>query len=211
MNTKDRICYEALTLFSEKGFDAVSVRDIAAAVGIKESSLYNHYKGKQDIFESIVREYSQRGDDFFQSINMLDAGKTFAVDERTVNMYKSMTPEQFEVMSLQILEHYFSDDINVKFRKMLTIEQYRSPELTKLYRDISFDSSLEFQSQLFTVFMNEGLFVKTDPYVLALEFFAPIFLIFYKFDNDKEGLLKAKTLMAQHVRQFNKMYRVNNL
>ena len=43
MTTKERIRYEALNLFSEKGFDTVSVRDIASAVGIKESSLYNHY------------------------------------------------------------------------------------------------------------------------------------------------------------------------
>lgn len=211
MNTKDRIRYEALTLFSAKGFDAVSVRDIAAAVGIKESSLYNHYKGKQDIFQSIVDEYSKRGDEFFQSINMLDAGKTFDVDERTVGMYTHMSPEQFEAMSLRVLEYYLTDETIVKFRKMLTIEQYRSPMLTKLYRDISFNSSLEFQSQLFTVFMNEGLFKKVDPYVLALEFFSPIFLIFTKFDSDEDGLKKAKELMAKHVRLFNETYGIKKI
>ncbi len=206
MNTKEKIRYEALALFSEKGFDAVSVRDIAQAVGIKESSLYNHYKSKHDIFESIVQEYSQRGNEFFQGIGMLDQGKTFAADERTVGMYKNMTPEQFEALSLQILDHYLTDDIIVKFRKMLTIEQYRSPELTKLFRDISFDSSLEFQSQLFMVMMNEGLLKKADPYVMALEFFSPIFLIFYKFDNDEAGLSEAKKLLAQHVRLFNERF-----
>lgn len=211
MNTKDRIRYEALTLFSAKGFDAVSVRDIAAAVGIKESSLYNHYKGKQDIFQSIVDEYSKRGEEFFQSINMLDAGKTFDVDERTVSMYTHMSPEQFEAMSLRVLEYYLTDETIVKFRKMLTIEQYRSPMLTKLYRDISFNSSLEFQSQLFTVLMNEGLFKKVDPYVLALEFFSPIFLIFTKFDSDEDGLKKAKELMAKHVRLFNETYGIKKI
>ena len=51
---------EALNLFSVKGYDPVSVRDIAYAVGIKESSLYNHFKNKQDIFDSILREYTGR-------------------------------------------------------------------------------------------------------------------------------------------------------
>ena len=58
MNTKEKIIYEALNLFSTKGFDAISVRDIAKAVGIKASSLYNHFKNKQDIFDTIIEKYS---------------------------------------------------------------------------------------------------------------------------------------------------------
>ena len=46
METKARILWEALELFSSKGYKGVSVRDIAGAVGIRESSLYNHFKGK---------------------------------------------------------------------------------------------------------------------------------------------------------------------
>ncbi len=206
MTTKERILNEALNLFSEKGFDSVPVRDIARSVGIKESSLYNHYKNKQDIFDSILREYCDRGNEFFYKILILDDDKTFAVDERTVNMYKAMSPEQFEAISIQILEYFLCDEIMTKFRKMLTIEQYRSKELAKLYREISFDSSLEFQSQLFAVLMKEGLLIEVDPYVLALEFFAPIFLIFYKFDNDTEGLIQAKKQIAKHVRHFNQTY-----
>ena len=208
MNTKDKIRHEALTLFSANGFNAVSVRDIAAAVGIKESSLYNHYKSKQEIFESIVEEYSKICHAFFQNINMLDEGKTFDVDERTIHMYKEMSPVQIEAMSLKILDYYLTDDTIVKFRKMLTIEQYRSPMLTQLYRDISFNSSLEFQSQIFTALMNEGLFIKTDPYVLALEFFSPIYLILNKFDSDEDGLTKARELITKHVSLFNEKYGV---
>lgn len=44
MNTREKIISESLNLFSRKGFDAISVRDIAKAVGIKASSLYNHFK-----------------------------------------------------------------------------------------------------------------------------------------------------------------------
>lgn len=211
MTTKERIRYEALNLFSEKGFDTVSVRDIASAVGIKESSLYNHYKNKQDIFDNILREYSDRGNEFFYKIRMLDNNKTFAVDERTVKMYKDMSPEQFGDISIKILEYFLCDEIIVKLRKMLTIEQFRSKELAKLYREISFDSSLEYQSQLFAVLIKEGLIIEADPYVLALEFFAPVFLIFYKFDNDEKGFLQAKKLIAQHVQHFNQIYSTRKL
>ena len=66
MSTKDKIRHEALKLFSTQGYDAVSVRDIARAVGVKESSLYNHFKNKQDIFDDILREYAQRTEEFFK-------------------------------------------------------------------------------------------------------------------------------------------------
>ena len=46
-NTRQRILTEALSLFSKKGYEAVSVEQIAKAVGIKAPSLYKHYKSKQ--------------------------------------------------------------------------------------------------------------------------------------------------------------------
>ena len=49
MTTKERIIEEALTLFAEKGYQGTSVKNIADAVGIKDSSLYKHYKSKLEL------------------------------------------------------------------------------------------------------------------------------------------------------------------
>ena len=48
--TKERIIYESLRLFSEKGYDGVSMREIAAAVEIKAASLYAHFDGNNRPF-----------------------------------------------------------------------------------------------------------------------------------------------------------------
>ena len=53
-DTKAKILEKALELFSVKGYNAVSVGEIANAVGIKAPSLYNHYPSKQAIFDAIV-------------------------------------------------------------------------------------------------------------------------------------------------------------
>ena len=53
-DTKQKILDKALELFAAKGYDSVSVGDIAKAVGIKAPSLYNHFPGKQAIFNAIV-------------------------------------------------------------------------------------------------------------------------------------------------------------
>ena len=66
-------------------------------------------------------DYSARGNAFFSQIDLIDKDGQFRADERTVEMYKSMSAEQFTLLSGQIFEFYFTDEINVKFRKMLTI------------------------------------------------------------------------------------------
>lgn len=53
-DTKQRILEKSLELFSTKGYDSVSVGEIAKAVGIKAPSLYNHFPSKQAIFDAIV-------------------------------------------------------------------------------------------------------------------------------------------------------------
>lgn len=58
MGTKEKIFDCALELFSEKGFDGVSIRDIAKAVGIKESSIYNHYDGKKSIINEVCKRFA---------------------------------------------------------------------------------------------------------------------------------------------------------
>lgn len=57
MNNKEKIFHVSIDLFSKYGYDGVSVRKIASEVGIKESSIYNHYKSKESILDSILEYY----------------------------------------------------------------------------------------------------------------------------------------------------------
>jgi AcrR family transcriptional regulator len=51
---KTEIVNISATLFKEKGYSAVTMRDIAQALHIKAASLYNHIKSKQEILVLIV-------------------------------------------------------------------------------------------------------------------------------------------------------------
>ncbi|MFL0352036.1 TetR/AcrR family transcriptional regulator [Xanthomarina sp. GH4-25] len=51
---KDEIIKTAAKLFKEKGYSAVTMRDIAAAMGMKAASLYNHINSKQEILKEII-------------------------------------------------------------------------------------------------------------------------------------------------------------
>lgn len=208
MTTREKILLEALDQFSTRGFEAVSVRDIAHAVGIKESSLYNHFANKRDILDSILREYANRWGSLFMQMQLTGEDHVFKVDAQTVNAYRTMEPDQFTAMAGMLFEHYMTDEINVKVRRLLTIEQYRDPELGRLYRKLSFEDSLAYQAQMFEAMMNEGLFVKGDPQMVALAFFGPIFLLFYQYDSDPESMKTARAQFFKHVEHFNHTYTV---
>lgn len=58
--TKRRILDTAITLFAEQGFDACTMRDIAAAVGIKAPAIYNHYSAKDQVLAAAMEHIMGR-------------------------------------------------------------------------------------------------------------------------------------------------------
>ena len=52
--TADAVLDAALTLFAERGYHGTAVSQIAASLGIRTSSLYNHMRSKQDLLEAII-------------------------------------------------------------------------------------------------------------------------------------------------------------
>ena len=57
-DTKQRILEAALDLFSDRGYETVSVEQLAARVGIKAPSLYKHFPSKQSILDSLIETIS---------------------------------------------------------------------------------------------------------------------------------------------------------
>ncbi|WP_299519644.1 TetR/AcrR family transcriptional regulator [Winogradskyella sp.] len=51
---QEEIVRIAARLFKEKGYSAVTMRDLASEMGIKAASLYNHINSKQDILDMII-------------------------------------------------------------------------------------------------------------------------------------------------------------
>ena len=57
--TKERIIVAAAKLFSEKGFDKVTTREITSAVGINPASLYYYFPSKDHLLKSLYKLYSE--------------------------------------------------------------------------------------------------------------------------------------------------------
>jgi len=65
---KDEIIQTSAILFKKKGFSAVTMRDIAKAMGIKAASLYNHIKSKQEILSDIIISLAEQ---FTEQMNVI--------------------------------------------------------------------------------------------------------------------------------------------
>ena len=54
--TKRKIFETSMKLFAEKGYDATSVEEITATVGVAKGTLYYHFSSKEEIFNFLVEE-----------------------------------------------------------------------------------------------------------------------------------------------------------
>ena len=61
VGTKKRIFDNSIKLFTQRGFENVSMNDIADSVGIRQSAIYNHFKSKQEILDTIYAFYYHHG------------------------------------------------------------------------------------------------------------------------------------------------------
>lgn len=201
MTTKQRILDEALTLFAEKGYGNVYVGQIAEAVGIKAPSLYKHYKSKQDIFNAILDEMKSRYDKQADALNM--NGNDAIAD---ADVFSKISEDDLVKMVTGLFSYFLHDAYVCRFRKMLTIEQFHNSELSLLYTKQYIDDPLSYQSAMFALLTIGGALVQKDTTVMALQFYAPIYFLLTLCDRQPEREADALKLLAQHVKQFNKIY-----
>ena len=201
MDTKQRILLEAMRLFSKRGYDAISVEQIASAVGIKAPSLYKHYKSKKDIFDAIFEDTAKRYEEFIQTISIPVTDL-----KQDVVVFENITAEDLVQKVKSLIKYSLHDENISKFRKMMTIEQFRSPELSKLYSDRYVNQIQNYHTDLFTKMIEAGVLKKEDPCILAMVYDAPILVMLSECDRHPEKEEECIKKLEDHVRLFYRTY-----
>lgn len=201
-NTKDIILFKSLKLFADRGYDGVTVRDIAAEVGIKQSSLYKHYKSKQEIFDTLVDKMQSRFKDASTSFQLPNGEVQDMAKE-----YATGGNEILKKISSEIFHYYLKDPYASQFRKMLSIEKFKNVNVDRIYREVYIDSAISYQASLFEEMIRQGFMVEANSEVMALQFFAPIFLLLNKYDGIPEKEEEAIEILGRHIEQFDMIYR----
>lgn len=203
MTTKKKIIDEALTLFSTRGFNAVTVEEIANAVGIKAPSLYKHFKSKQYIFNAIIEEMQSR---YLQQMEKLHInGINPEIDSA---VFDSISEKQLLQIGQVLFSYFLHDEYNRKFRKLLVLEQFNNKTISTLYINQYFDNPINFQETIFSSLISQKLMKEYDPKIVAIHFYAPINFLIALCDAQPEREREAFTLLEKHIKQFNSIYRV---
>ena len=184
-NRKEEILIVALHLFARDGYEAVSVSQIAGELDMTKGALYRHYKSKRDIFDSIVKRMEQQDSEQARENEVPEESI-----EKTPEEYQNISFDDFVEYSKSMFEYWTEDDFASSFRKMLTIEQFRSEGMQKLYQQYLVSGPAGYVKDLF-----KNMKIK-DPEENAVKFYANMFFYYSLYDGEANKT-KAKSQFEQ--------------
>ncbi len=199
-DTKQKILDKALELFAAQGYDSVSVGEIAKAVGIKAPSLYNHFPSKQAIFDAIVESTAAQyeADTDKIDIHVQNAGQDIPI-------FTEITADALFEKVRQIFEYSLHNETISRFRRMMTLAQFRSHELAALYSKRYVERILAYHAGIFRALIAAGEICAEDPDALAMLYVAPVLTLIGVCDRQPEREAECLEKLSHHVRLFFRM------
>ncbi len=203
MNTKEMILEEALRQFSEKGFAATSMSDIAKPLGITKAALYKHFESKQQIFDNIIEGTKARFVELLDSLSMHLLEEKPA--KKDVDYYSNITSDKLCESVLKFVEFTMTDTYSVQVRHMLTMSQFQTPELGEMYTRRYVDAMLEYDEKIFKELMKRGVMKQSDPHQMALYFVSPVYMYMGIWDRQPNRAKECMNAIKNHVKNFMEM------
>ena len=202
-DTKQRILEKALELFSIKGYDAVSVGEIAKAVGIKAPSLYNHFPSKQSIFDAIVATTAAHyeKDTGEIAVHVQDATQDYGT-------FSHISEEALAEKVRQIFLYSLHDKAVSQFRRMMTLEQFRSPKFAELLSKRYVDWMISYHAGIFRALVANGELRNEDPDTLAWMYVSPIIVLLSVCDRQPEREAESLEKLDAHVKLFFRTFNI---
>lgn len=191
--TKDKIFDTALDLFSKKGYDSVSVRTIASEVGIKESSIYNHYSSKKDILMSILNYFEE----YF---------KGNPLDDENIRKLLEENPEEFYHQGSEMFKQQIFEEKILKIMKLIFVQMYQIDEVKEFFLREILGGSADFWSDVFEILIQKNVIGSDcNPNKLAEMYFGfsmfKLWEIFLKYDDFPKAEIE---IMFDEVEEYHK-------
>lgn len=189
MNTKEKIFDVSLDLFSKKGYDSVSLREIADKVGIKKSSIYSHYPSKEailmDIFEYFIN--------IFEYDELLNTKELELTPDNEILLEN---PEMFYHMGSEAIKEMLSQERNLKIWKLIFIQMHYNETIRLFFQNEILVKPLMFWEGFFTILKEHGIIKNDlDPKLLAKEYYSfPMYLLLEmsaEYDDIPQSLLES--------------------
>ena len=193
-NTKEKIFDVSIDLFSQDGYDGVSIRQIAKEVGIKESSIYNHYQSKESILESILSYYINE---------MLKEEAPIMQSEKNLKM----DFDQFYKEGSDRFISKLSEEKMMKITRIFLVESYHNEKIKNFVKEAIIGYAINGWEDLFEL-MKEKKFIKMDADIKQLAesfYYYGLFLLYEHFiinypEDDEEFLKDFERRTTNHMK-----------
>ena len=202
VSTKEKFVIEALRLFSEKGYEAVSVAEIAGAVGCSAPALYKHYKSKKQLLEAVI-EASNKGFEAQMEAMHFDFDSNGKDREAFIDM-----TEEDEIKRLQdIVSYTIHNWFSQAFRKLCTVEQFHMKELSEAYDLRYVDFPINQYEKIFELWIESGKMKPGNARAMAALYVGYPMLVIGICDRDPQKEEECMKKIEEHIREFNKQFR----
>ncbi|WJI08620.1 TetR/AcrR family transcriptional regulator [Methanobacterium sp. CWC-01] len=165
--TKEKIFDAAVDLFSLKGFSNVPVREIAKKAGIREGSIYNHFRNKEAILDAII--------DYFK----LEMAKTNLPSEEAAALMQE-GPEVYLEMGAQIFLSRINTPQFGKIWRLVLMESYHNEKIRDVFKKDLIEEPLAGWESIFQLMVEKKMIKPVNPRIMAYEYWS--FVIFLLFD-----------------------------
>ncbi len=188
--TKEKILEVAIDLFSKEGYNGVSIREITREVGIKESSLYNHFKNKEEILTTIFDLFQYEFSKTLPSIEMLD------------QILTQSSLEDFFNQGFKNFKVHIDNPINEKLWRILYMEHFRQSFVRDIFLYDIIQKTLDFLELVFEKLISQGKVKPLKPALLAAEYQYPIFSMLTEYNIlrfDRKETSEIENKMKEHI------------
>ena len=194
-DTKEKILAAALEMFSQNGYAGTNVRELTASLGLVKSSMYKHFKSKEEIWNSLLDEM------------IAYYGERFGSTEHLPPVPDSL--EGLVQMTMGMVDFTVHDEKIVMTRKVLAIEQFRDERAKALASQHFLTGLTDMFTPVFADMMDRGLLRRDDPRMLAFAYTAPISALIRLCDREPEKTDEAMAQIEAFSRHFVKSYGAN--
>jgi AcrR family transcriptional regulator len=143
----------AVSLFSNKGFQGTTTKEIAHAAGVSEAMVFRHFATKEELYAAILDHKACAGSGSFDPTEIA-ADAIARKDDRGV----------FESLALEALNHH---DVDTDFQRLLLYSALEKHKLAEMFFDGFVRKVYEFLGTYLRQRQSEGALIEIDPAVVV--------------------------------------------
>jgi len=182
-STKEKLMINAIILFSKKGYNNVGIRSICSGVGIKESSFYNHYKGKEALFEEIIKYFVESG----KRVIFTEDEINTSIEQGDVGYFFKTNMEKFALHTGNPLIHMIL--------QLITMESYTNELAFNISKHHIYYSRKDYTEKVLCGLQKKGTIIDCDIKQVTSEYYYGLkglldeYLLYTAWDKDINGIM----------------------